>query len=294
VQWQAAVPAEVARRLTPSAESSLLACGDCGLHYFSPALPGDDGFYAALAASPRYYNSWKWEFGWVGDRLGPGDAVLDIGCGAGDFLAAVAPRVRRAAGLETSAAAAAAARGRGLAVLRGDAESFSREHEGEFDAVCLFHVIEHLPAVLPPLRAAARCLRPGGTLYVSVPNRRRTCREPLESLDCPPHHLSRWSPRQLAWLAGALGMRVAALACEPADPAALRIEVPRRISARLARIPAIGAWLGRWPPRILERTVFHRRLLPGYGRTRLLDRIGFRGMSVVAACVPAGAHGGPA
>jgi SAM-dependent methyltransferase len=202
--------------------------------------------------------------------------------------------VGRAAGLEASAAAAAAARGRGLAVERATPEAYAAGHGGEFDAVCLFHVVEHLPAVLPPLRAAARCLRPGGTLYVSVPNRRRTCREPLESLDSPPHHLSRWAPRQLAWLAGALGMRVAALACEPADPQALRIELPRRLSALLGRIPAIGGWLGRWPPRLLERTLFRRSLLPGYARARLLDRIGFRGMSVVAALVPAPGRGGPA
>ena len=286
------MPEEVARRLTPAPESALLACGACGLQYFSPALPGDRDYYLALAASPRYYSPTKWEFGWVGDRLAPGDAVLDVGCGAGDFLAAVAPRVRRAAGLETSSAAAAAARARGLDVELAGPEDFARRHEGEFDAVCLFHVAEHVPVVLTLLQAAVRCLRPGGTLYVSVPNRRRICRGALESLDCPPHHLSRWAPRQLAWLAGALGMRFVRLACEPADPAMLRDWLPRRLAARLEKIPAAGAALGWLSTRILDRTVFHRRLLRAYGKTRFFDRLGFHGMSMVAAYVRAPARGG--
>jgi len=291
-QWEVRVPEEVARRLTPAPESSLLACGACGLHYFSPALPGDGDYYAALAASPRYYSPTKWEFDRVSDQLAPGDAVLDVGCGAGDFLAAVAPHVRRAVGVETSATAVAAARGRGLDVELGSPEVFARRREGEFDAVCLFHVAEHLPDVLPLLRAAVRCLRPRGTLYVSVPNRRRICRGALESLDCPPHHLSRWAPRQFAWLAGALGMRLVRLACEPADPAMLRDWLPRRLAARLEKIPWAGAALGWLSTRILDRTVFHRRLLPAYRKTRFFDRLGFRGMSMLAAYVRAPARGG--
>lgn len=284
-QWEAQIPEGVASRLTPGPETALVPCGTCGLRYFSPALPGDGPFYEALAASPRYYSPWKWEFGLVGGWLGPGDAVLDVGCGAGDFLAAVAPRVRLAVGLETNEAAASAAGARGLAVAVAPLETFAAEREGSFDAVTILHVVEHLQEVRQHLRAAVRCLRPGGALYVSVPNRRRFSRQRLEPLDCPPHHLSRWAPRQLAWLAAALDLRLVGIAFEPADPAMVHFELQRRLMARLERIPAAGESLGRWSARIVERTIFHRRFLRGYERMRLFDRVGFRGMSMVARMV---------
>jgi SAM-dependent methyltransferase len=42
--------------------------------------------------------------------------------------------------------------------------------EGSFAAVTMFHVLEHLYDASSYLKAAARCLRPGGRLIVQVPN----------------------------------------------------------------------------------------------------------------------------
>lgn len=49
-------------------------------------------------------------------RLGPGDSLVDLGCGNGDFLLAAAPRVKRALGVDVSAPQAEEAR-RKLAAL---------------------------------------------------------------------------------------------------------------------------------------------------------------------------------
>jgi SAM-dependent methyltransferase len=185
-EWQVSPPEDIIRKCSPSTETSLFECVGCGLQFFHPACSGGTDFYGLLASSPRYYNAWKWEFGWARECLPAAAAVLDVGCGRGDFLAAVLPRARRAAGLELDERTAAEARARGLEVESGQLESFARAHAGEFDAACLFHVMEHLADLHSFIRQVVACLWPGGSLYVSVPNRERSLKKPFESLDCPP------------------------------------------------------------------------------------------------------------
>ena len=113
-EWQAEFSERIIRRHSPGEEVRLVECPACGLRYFDPLQGGDPDFYKELAESPRYYTSWKWEFGWASERLSPNMSVLDVGCGRGDFLAAIAPRVARAVGLETNPAAAAEGAGTGV------------------------------------------------------------------------------------------------------------------------------------------------------------------------------------
>src|SRR3972149_68418 len=61
---------------------------------------GDEDFYRELGESPLYYASWKWEFGWVKERIRPGWSVLDVGCGRGDFLLGISELAGRIAGVE--------------------------------------------------------------------------------------------------------------------------------------------------------------------------------------------------
>jgi SAM-dependent methyltransferase len=285
-EWGAFIPEDVARHNTPAEVATLLSCAGCGLEYFDPMRVGDADFCHALATSQRYfYSGWKWEFGWVAERLPPGSSVLDVGCGRGDFLAHAAQRVGRAVGLEPDASSAAAAAARGLTVVSGDLASFARGNQGAFDAACLFHVAEHLPEIRPFLRLMLSCLKPGGSLFLSVPNRNRYMKGAIEPLDCPPHHVSRWSPAQMARLASLVGVTLAEFALEPVDVSILREEMPVRFRRRLEEIPAVGAFLGRWSTRILWRTLFRKSLCPVYARTRLFDRLGCHGLSMVGRYV---------
>lgn len=284
-EWGARFSDEVVRRHTPAQETSLLECGTCGLQYFAPAAGGDSEFYREVGESPRYYNPWKWEFGWVGTRLSAGMALLDVGCGNGDFLYHARPMVRRAVGLETNPAAASAALSRGLEVKTCGLDRFAEDNEGAFDVACAFHVVEHLTAVPPFLNAMLACLRPGGAAYVSLPNRERYWRMPLEPLDCPPHHVSRWAPAQLRRLGTFAGARLEELALEPVDVGMLREEVPTRIRRALEKVPGAGKFLGVWSTRILARTLFRGTMCSFYHRTGVFDRLGFHGMSMVARFV---------
>lgn len=74
--------------------------------------------------------------------LSPGARILDVGCGAGDFLAAAKEFGFKPTGIDVSEAGARLCRQRGFEAFSGD---FLTEQFGtEFDAVTMWDVIEHL------------------------------------------------------------------------------------------------------------------------------------------------------
>ncbi len=102
---------------------------------------------------------------------GPGDRVLDVGCGPGNSYARpIAERVASYKGVDASAAAVELARSAGLdATVIDDAASLPFPDD-DFDLAICIEVFEHL---FEPHRAAAeirRVLRPGGRLVASTPN----------------------------------------------------------------------------------------------------------------------------
>ena len=99
--------------------------------------------------------------------------ILDGGCGRGAYVIALRENGGLAAyGVEHQAEKLVdqhpdAAEG---AILRGDLEELGIRG-GEFDAVVLNEVLEHVPSDRRALEEVHRVLRPGGTLLVMSPNR---------------------------------------------------------------------------------------------------------------------------
>lgn len=288
-EWQARFSDEVVRRNTPCDSTSLLECEECGLQFFHPASAGDEDFYRELGESPLYYASWKWEFGWVKERIRPGWSVLDVGCGRGDFLLGISELAGRIAGVERNPLAAREAGARGVEVASCDLEEFAERHGGAFDAACAFHIVEHLPEPVPFLRTVLRCLRPGGELFLSLPNRVRSVRDAREPLDCPPHHLSRWSPDPVRRLAELLGVRLHALTFEPVDHSVPRDALREGVRKRTVGIPLAGDFLGIWAGRLLRRLLLSDRLCALHRRLGLFERMGYYGTSMVARFAVGGA-----
>jgi SAM-dependent methyltransferase len=130
----------------------------------------------------------------------PGGRLLDVGCGAGDWLCEMRARGWAGQGVDVDAAAVETARARGLDVRLGSLEAQAYP-DGAFDAVTLNHVVEHLPDAAATLRECRRVLRPGGMLVVATPNGASlghalfgTRWRGLE----PPRHLQLFGPRSLA------------------------------------------------------------------------------------------------
>jgi MPBQ/MSBQ methyltransferase len=108
--------------------------------------------------------------------LGPGEKVLELGCGNGKTFGALRERGCTVTGIDISASAAALCRHQGpgtgageVAVAVADACCLPFADE-VFDAVVAFHVIGHLTDHdrARAMEEIARVLRPGGNLYFSA------------------------------------------------------------------------------------------------------------------------------
>ena len=101
--------------------------------------------------------------------LRPGARVLDVGCGRGLLLSALADRGFEAHGLEVSPAACRDADPRAQ-IRIAPRLTEARYDPGHFDEVIFWHVLEHLRDPRETLEEAHRILRPGGRLIIAVPN----------------------------------------------------------------------------------------------------------------------------
>jgi SAM-dependent methyltransferase len=118
------------------------------------------------------------------DRLGvgPGDRVLDLGCGFGRHAFEAARRGASVVALDAGPDEVAQVRGTFAAMIeageipadhpatavQGDALSLPFE-DGTFDRVIASEVLEHIPDDAAAMRELARVLRPGGAMAVTVP-----------------------------------------------------------------------------------------------------------------------------
>jgi SAM-dependent methyltransferase len=103
------------------------------------------------------------------ERFVPSGRILDVGCGRGILPALMRERGWEAHALEFSATAARHVRELGLPLFIGDF-LHSPYADDSFDAVVLWHALEHLSDPSAALRRAHQILRPGGLLVIAVPN----------------------------------------------------------------------------------------------------------------------------
>jgi 2-polyprenyl-3-methyl-5-hydroxy-6-metoxy-1,4-benzoquinol methylase len=129
--------------------------------------------------------------------------LLDVGCGGGDLLDAVAAETgARATGLDVSERAIARARSRFPEHdwVVGRIEERALPEKGGFDAAMIVRLLEHLPDPVGDLRTIRKWLLPGGLLLVDVPDG--------EYFFSRPYSILLESPKPiLAWLLRLAGRR---------------------------------------------------------------------------------------
>jgi SAM-dependent methyltransferase len=254
----------VIERHTPSNDTGLYECQNCGLQYFSPAQAGDEEFYQQLTTTTAaYYSPDRWDFFTAASLIAVNSSVLDIACGSGRFLEILRSMGVDGNGIDTNPAAVRDAQDKGLAAFNMALDDRAEQFYERFDFVTAFQVIEHVPDVRAFVKSAVRCLKPGGKLVLTVPNRLRRVRDEFEPLDCPPHHLSRWSSGQFQELASLVDCRMGGVYFEPAGIADCRTLLRRWIAG--SRSEAL--WV-----RAIARVLFDPMLYKIYRHFGLLDR----------------------
>lgn len=149
--------------------------------------------------------------------IGAGQRVLDVGCGTGVFLRAVADRGAAPAGLDASEALLDLARRRvpGADLRLGDMQRLPWDDDS-FDVVAGFNSFFFADDMVAALREAGRVARPGAPVVIQVWGRPEAC--DLEALkralkpfvpppppDAPPPP-KLWEPGALEAVVGAAGL----------------------------------------------------------------------------------------
>lgn len=160
---------------------SVVQCRDCGLVYLNPR-PAE---ISLVECYPDAYDSYAFGTGLVGNLqkqmrrcsamqlagiFAPGGSILEIGCASGDLLQPLRDVTRfQVVGIELSSYAAKLAHAQGLDVRVGRLSDVEFDKES-FDGVIMRNVLEHLSAPLEDLKRVAALLKPGGKIFIAIPN----------------------------------------------------------------------------------------------------------------------------
>jgi 2-polyprenyl-3-methyl-5-hydroxy-6-metoxy-1,4-benzoquinol methylase len=136
--------------------------------------------------------------------------VLDIGCGTGAFLNAMKGKGWQVKGMEPDEDARKLAKQLyGLSI--DEPMSINELNDQSFDAITLWHVLEHVHQLHDYVEQLKRLLKPGGKLFIAVPNYQSkdaaAYRLYWAAYDVP-RHLYHFSPKAVNVLMQQHGLRI--------------------------------------------------------------------------------------
>lgn len=244
------IPPEALGGIQDNSNVILWRCTACGFEFFDPSLAGNSLFYQCLE-SPEYYSPGRPEFQRTtrfAVKRGLAN-VLDVGCGAGDFLDLARTAGLRTFGLELNPTAAGKARAKGHEIFNQLLHELPADAcPGGFDLITLFQVLEHVPDPIGIINQASARLKPGGYISIAVPSKTGIYRFlPWDPCQWPPHHISRWDLNDFKILAKQTNLRLR----ESGGDILLGTKIEHAISMHLQMASALGKRTrtkpGRWP-----------------------------------------------
>jgi 2-polyprenyl-3-methyl-5-hydroxy-6-metoxy-1,4-benzoquinol methylase len=159
-------------------KSCLMQCRACDFVFDSPrpTAAAIADFYSRPNKYDKWLNDirprealWRRRLRKILPWAVPGN-LLDVGSGIGQFLAHARPHFTDVTGTEVSGSAVALAHDRyDLKLIKGDLLSLALP-ANSFDNITVIHVLEHVPSPSTFVEKCASLLRPGGRLFIAVPN----------------------------------------------------------------------------------------------------------------------------
>jgi SAM-dependent methyltransferase len=161
---------------------TLKKCDDCNLLITTPRPENLSRYYQSddylshsdenKTAFSKIYSivrqlTTAWKVGIIKKYLNLYNAkVLDVGCGTGTFLKKCKDQGLKITGVEPSPKA------RAIAIKVTEANILPDLHavSGTFDAITLWHVLEHIPDMDQQINTLVNLLKPSGILLIAVPN----------------------------------------------------------------------------------------------------------------------------
>lgn len=163
-------------------DSRVIDCTDCGTGRLDPLPSAAEvaGFYPAAyygKGGTKFSGLIEWlvravasrHIGFLTRQSPPGARILDVGCGRGVALRALAKSGLEAHGFERSPDAVAGL-DREVQLRIADDLAAADYPPDFFDTVIIWHVLEHVRNPHEVLLEIARILKPGGRVIVAVPN----------------------------------------------------------------------------------------------------------------------------
>lgn len=207
------------------AHPGFVRCTACGLEALDPS-PTDDELDRAYATAygeggTKFRASAEVVLRLAADRMArhihaslPRRArIVDVGCGRGVVAGALAHRGCSVVGVERSLDAVRGLDPRVQVCIAPQLSDADLE-PASFDAVVCRHVLEHLRDPIGSVQAMQRLLKPGGLLFLEVPNveslQSRVFRDAWLHRD-PPRHLTHFTPTALRTVLSRAGLEIVEL-----------------------------------------------------------------------------------
>ena len=185
-------------------------------HYYPPTYHGEtvNTIESFLSGKLQRSRSWRKETEKrdLVERFVDRGRILDVGCGEGKFLWTLDSRKWERTGVEFSEQTVRLVGERigDFTLIEGNIFSH-RLLESSFDVITFWHALEHLPEPRAVLKRTHQLLRPGGWLFISLPNfdswQARLFHRYWYPLDVP-RHLYHFAPGPLEILLKDRGLQV--------------------------------------------------------------------------------------
>ena len=167
-----------AHREGKGVETRVVRCTECHCVYQRPTLLPEFNPYAEYSPEDYFQHHNSQQKNLQGQQLasfaesvlGQPGKMLELGCGRGELLRGAANRGWEVRGIEMTEAFARIAReehGIDIECVRVEEAEMLRE---SYDAILLAAILEHLYEPVQTLRRVREALRPGGLVFIDVPN----------------------------------------------------------------------------------------------------------------------------